>query len=127
MYLVISCCALLFWRKSLDRFHSSAGTTSCPDRGSSPGSRGSTPSTGPPCTCRSEQLGPRSGERESISIQAMTGLHPNPVLNSNCGENDPTAGSAVCIKLKCLLRPNMANLCSLFELITAHTFHITSV
>lgn len=57
MCLVISCCAAPSWRKSLYRFHSSAGTTSCPGRGSSPGSRGSTPSTGPPCICRSEQLG----------------------------------------------------------------------
>lgn len=54
--LVISCCVSLFWRKSLDKFGSSAGTTSCPGRGFSPGSHGSTPSTGPPGICRSEQL-----------------------------------------------------------------------
>lgn len=82
--LVISCCALLlFWHKSLYKFHSSAGTTSCPDRGSSPGSRDSTPSTGPPCICRWEQLRPgRVGEgvgREWVS--RLTIFFTNACLN----------------------------------------------
>lgn len=66
VHLVISSCAVFSWHKSPYRFHSSAGTISCPDRGSSLGSHDSTPSTGPPCICRSEQLG--RGERQQISI-----------------------------------------------------------
>lgn len=62
VHLVISSCSAIYWHKSLYRFHSSAGTTSCPDRGSSLESHNSTLSTGPPCICRSEQLGRKRWE-----------------------------------------------------------------
>lgn len=79
----LSSCAVFYLHNSPYRFHNSAGTTACPDRGSSRESLDSTPSTDLPCICRSEQLGKLKQKKESKSTQQSTFQHIGCVTESS--------------------------------------------